>query len=46
MENSLDHYLKIWNLSDPQPLAETVTSQLYTVTAESERVVLKLLTPY
>ncbi len=46
MENNLDHYLTVWKLSDPQPLAETVTSHLYTVTSEGETLVLKLLTPY
>jgi len=44
MNENLTHYLEAWNLSDAQPLATTVTSHLYTVTAEGERVVLKLLT--
>ncbi|MEO8393056.1 MAG: aminoglycoside phosphotransferase family protein [Chloroflexota bacterium] len=43
-ENLLNHYLQAWNLSDPQPLTETPTSQLYTVRHEGETVVLKLLT--
>lgn len=43
MTTQLEHYLKLWNLSDPQPLAQTVTSDLYTVMYEGERVVLKLL---
>jgi len=48
MENNLDHYLKTWHLSDPQPLATTATSHLYTVMTEGEqeRLVLKLLTAY
>src|SRR5215213_1079700 len=43
MSTQLDHYLKLWNLSDPQPLAQTVTSHIYTVTYEGIRVVLKLI---
>jgi streptomycin 6-kinase len=43
MSTPLEHYLNLWNLSDPQPLAQTVTSHVYTVTHEGERVVLKLL---
>ncbi len=46
MINTLEHYLHIWDLSDPQPLAETPTSHLYTVTSGASTVVLKLLTPY
>jgi streptomycin 6-kinase len=45
-ETPLNHYLQAWNLSDPQPLTETATSQLYTVIYEGERAVLKLLTDY
>jgi streptomycin 6-kinase len=41
----LDHYLQAWDLSDPQPLASTVTSNLYTVTLNGTRAVLKVLTP-
>ena len=44
MPDKLNHYLTTWNLSDPQPLARTVTSHLYTVTSDGTRVVLKLLT--
>lgn len=44
--DKLDHYLTAWDLSDPQPLAQTPTSHLYTVTWEGETVVLKLLTRY
>lgn len=46
MPEQLEHYLKLWNLSDPEPLTETVTSHLYTVTFEGKTVVLKLLTDY
>jgi streptomycin 6-kinase len=45
MENNLKYHLEAWNLSDPQSLAETVTSHLYTVTFAGETAVLKLLTP-
>jgi streptomycin 6-kinase len=45
-ENHLNYYLEAWNLSNPQPLTETPTSQLYTVRHEDETVVLKLLTEY
>lgn len=45
MTNSLSHYLNQWQLADPQPLAKTATSTVYTVTYHGERVVLKLLTP-
>jgi streptomycin 6-kinase len=39
----LTNYLTAWNLSNPQFLMETMTSQLYTVTYETETVILKLL---
>jgi len=42
---NLQHYLTLWNLSEPHPLAETPTSHVYTVAANDETVVLKLLTP-
>jgi streptomycin 6-kinase len=45
MTDQLNHYLQAWDLSDPQPLASTVTSNLYTVTLNGTRTVLKLLTP-
>ena len=44
MANGLDHYLDAWGLSDPQPLATTRSSHVYTVRFEGTRVVLKLLT--
>ena len=43
MPAALDHYLAAWNLSDPQLLAQTVTSHVYTVTSGADRVVLKVL---
>jgi streptomycin 6-kinase len=39
----LDDYLAAWNLSTPQILKQTMTSHIYTVTHESETVILKLL---
>ncbi len=41
----LQQYLRVWNLADPQPLARTATSLVYTVTFEATTAVLKLLTP-
>lgn len=41
----LAYYLAAWRLADPQPLAVTATSHIYTVTSGDERAVLKLLTP-
>lgn len=46
MTDKLDHYLNLWNLSNPQHLATTLTSTVYTVTFEDTIVVLKLLTDY
>lgn len=45
MMDGLAHYLQTWHLSDPQPLAETATSRLYTVRVDGQTAVLKLLTP-
>lgn len=39
----LDYYLAAWNLSNPQLLMQTMTSHIYTVTYETETVILKLL---
>lgn len=44
MSENLKHYLETWELADPQLLAQTTTSHLYTVTHGGDRVVLKLLT--
>ena len=41
----LNNYLTAWNLSNPQLLTQTMTSHIYTVTYETETVVLKLLSP-
>src|SRR6185503_8668111 len=41
----LHYYLATWNLSDPQLLAQTMTSHIYTVTHDTETVILKLLSP-
>ena len=41
----LHDYLVRWNLSDPQLLAQTMTSHIYTVAYETETVILKLLSP-
>lgn len=41
--NDLDYYLAAWNLSNPQQIAETHTSRVYTVVHANETVVLKLL---
>jgi streptomycin 6-kinase len=43
--NQLNHYLATWALSNPQLLAQTRTSQIYTVTHQTETVILKLLAP-
>jgi streptomycin 6-kinase len=45
MSEKLNRYMEQWRLSDPLPLAQTVTSELYTVSYGGERAVLKLLTP-
>jgi|WetSurMetagenome_2_1015567.scaffolds.fasta_scaffold78039_2 streptomycin 6-kinase len=39
----LNDYLAAWNLSNPRLLTQTMTSRIYTVTFESETVILKLL---
>jgi len=41
----LKYYLASWNLSNPQSLTQTMTSHIYTVTYETETVILKLLSP-
>jgi streptomycin 6-kinase len=45
MSTNLNDYLRAWNLSDPQHLAQTPTSHVYIVTSEGVRAILKLLTP-
>jgi len=44
-DKKLSYYLDLWNLSDPQLLTQTMTSHIYTVTHDTETVVLKLLAP-
>ncbi len=46
MIEKLEHYCQLWNLAQPQPLAETPTSHLYTVEYAGVTAVLKLLTEY
>ncbi len=41
--DKLAHYLAAWRLSNPQLLAQTMTSQVYTVTSDDTPAVLKLL---
>jgi streptomycin 6-kinase len=41
----LNNYLTAWHLSNPQFLTQTVTSHIYTVTHNTETVILKLLAP-
>jgi streptomycin 6-kinase len=41
----LYYYLALWYLSNPQFLARTMTSLIYTVIHETETVILKLLSP-
>jgi streptomycin 6-kinase len=43
--NRLNSYLVAWNLSNPQLLTETITSHIYTVTHDTQTVILKLLSP-
>jgi streptomycin 6-kinase len=38
-------YLAKWNLSNPRFLTQTMTSHIYTVTYETETVILKVLSP-
>jgi streptomycin 6-kinase len=44
MNDLLEHYLRLWNLRDPSPLATTLTSHLYLVNVGGLPCVLKLLT--
>ncbi len=45
MADQRDHYLQTWALSEPELIAETPTSRVFTVSHHGERLVLKLLTP-
>jgi len=44
-DTALQRYLTAWELSDAQPLAETVTSHIYTVKHQQTTVILKILAP-
>lgn len=39
----LNHYIRLWNLKNPELIAETVMSHIYRVEAEGEVLALKLL---
>ena len=41
----LNRYLAMWEISNPQLLTRTGTSDIYTVTRGTEMFILKLLTP-
>jgi streptomycin 6-kinase len=43
MNQALGRYLNQWQLSDPEPLAETFTSDLFKVQAFGQTAVLKIL---
>jgi len=43
--NKLNYYLAAWDLSNPELLTQTMTSQIYTVTYGTKTVILKLLSP-
>ena len=45
MTDTLNDYLRRWNLRDPEPLAHSPRGSLYTVYQNTEKVVLKLFTP-
>ncbi len=45
MPDNLDHYLQLWHLRDPEPLAQSPRGHVYAVHQNGAKVVLKLLTP-
>ena len=45
MTDNLNDYLRLWNLRDPQPLAQSPRGAVYAAYQNTEKVVLKLLTP-
>lgn len=45
MTRTLNDYLQLWNLRDPQHLAHTPRGEVYTVYQNAEKVALKLFTP-
>ena len=44
-DSRLNYYLTAWGLSSPRLLTQTMTSHIYTVSRDTETVVLKLLSP-
>ena len=44
-KNKLNYYLSAWNLSNPKFLTRTNTSNIYTVTHNTETAILKVLSP-
>lgn len=45
MTETLNPYLQLWQLTEPEHIAQTPTSNVYTAYQNAEKVVLKLLTP-
>ncbi|MBN1286530.1 MAG: phosphotransferase [Anaerolineae bacterium] len=45
MPNNLNYYLRLWNLRDPELLAQSPRSDVYAVYRNAEKAALKLLTP-
>jgi streptomycin 6-kinase len=45
MTNSLNEYVQLWNLHDPQVLARSPRADVYRAFRNGEKVVLKVLTP-
>jgi streptomycin 6-kinase len=44
MTAKLNHYLRLWNLHDPEPLAHSPRGDVYVVHQDGEKVVLKVFT--
>ena len=42
--NDLGHYLKVWNLRDPDILAQSLRGSVYVVYRDTEKAVLKICT--
>lgn len=45
VNNKLNYYQKIWNLNNCEKIASTLTSDLFLAESNSQKVVLKILTP-
>ena len=43
MGETLENYIRLWNLSNPQPIAETFTSTIFRVQTSGQYCVLKIL---